>query len=167
MKNLQRGFVKFPVVVTIIAILIFGGGIYLYAHNNQKNKSTAVGSNSGIPLLNSITPSSGPTGTQINLTGAGLASQDIQILINGKYGIGGSPTQSANNTSLSFNLPGTMYPIPGCENSTHPGTCDALPMPIEPGQYSISVKNSNGTSNSLLYTVPPYKTTAPNDKALQ
>ncbi len=38
MSNLQRGFIS-PLLLALIAALLLGGGVYVYAHNKQANQS--------------------------------------------------------------------------------------------------------------------------------
>lgn len=53
MKNYQKGFVV-PLLITIIAVLIIGGGIYYYSQNKQVEQKSDVQSNTSIPSNNPV-----------------------------------------------------------------------------------------------------------------
>src|SRR3989344_4454648 len=60
MKNSQKGFIV-PVLIVIIALLVIGGGVYVY-----KNKKTEAPLNTGTPQTNNQTPSVATNQTILN-----------------------------------------------------------------------------------------------------
>jgi hypothetical protein len=87
-----------------------------------------LGIGSQAPTLSALTPSSGPGGTNVTVTGTNFTSTGNTVQF-GSIAI--SNISSSNGTSLSFT-------VPRQETS---------------GKYSVSVTNANGTSNSLTFTV--------------
>src|SRR3989344_3994463 len=61
MKNSQKGFIV-PVLIVIIALLVIGGGVYVY-----KNKKTEAPLNTGTPQTNTQTPSVVTNQTILNI----------------------------------------------------------------------------------------------------
>jgi hypothetical protein len=88
------------------------------------------------PVISSINPMTGNTGTQVTLTGTGFTSTGNSIRLNGTANWISNLT--SNGTSLSFNIP-TYYP-----NQS----------PVNPGNtLYLSVQNTNGTSNEKIFTI--------------
>ena len=101
--------------------------------------------------ITSISPVSGNTGTQVTITGSGftLAGNKIKF---GSTGTDNSPIYhvgSLDGRTLVFSVPSTVYYA--CQYST-PACYPPVAM-IEPGTYSVSVINTNGTSNQVTFTV--------------
>jgi hypothetical protein len=126
--------------------------------NNSTNALIAesgtftVGSAATGPTIDPLSPSSGPTGTPITITGSGFSNILNTIYMdyteNGDrwYEIGN--VGSSNGTSLRFTLPAT-YPCPTYRNGSI--GCPA-PTPIT-GSHTIAVKNSSGISGTRTFTV--------------
>jgi hypothetical protein len=104
------------------------------------------------PTLLGINPSNGPDGTEIILTGTGFTSSnkiDVGINTGGfvQYGV-----VSSNGKSLTITVPGSDLHGEPCKPGGCGGTGSGSPG-IPPGTYPVSVENTNGTSNSLNFTV--------------
>ncbi len=81
----QKGFIV-PLLLTIIAVLVIGGGAYVYKNQTKFGKVT----------ISSITPSSGPSGTKIIISGSGFKQGD-------KIGWAGGTPANAADTSFAVN----------------------------------------------------------------
>jgi hypothetical protein len=99
-----------------------------------------LGVGSLAPTLSTLSPSSGPEGTRVNVTGTNFTSAANAVSAANTVEFGTAKithVSSSNGTSLSF----------------------VVPRQATPGQYNVSVSNANGTSNSLNFTViisPPW-----------
>jgi hypothetical protein len=132
------------------------------------------------PTITSISPTSGPQGAAITITGTGFAlgggtsdsggmmfvndpvAIDSQISFRNKstgsvYNVN-SPQKSSNGTTLNFIL--TSCPPPVINNLADSGTgtlgtgtiaCAGVYIPA--GEYAVTVTNVNGTSNVVSFTV--------------
>jgi IPT/TIG domain/PKD domain len=100
------------------------------------------------PALTSLSPTSGPVGTQVTLTGSGFNSNSIVRFGGGAVS---NPNVSDNGTSLTFTIPSSVGPY--CAPRM---MCPMYVMLVRPGAYNISVQNgddTNLTSNVLTFTV--------------
>ncbi|TSC61407.1 MAG: S-layer protein, partial [Parcubacteria group bacterium Greene0416_14] len=94
------------------------------------------------PAISSISPSSGPVGTTVTLTGTGFTPSFNNINF-------GSVTalitnlSSADGKTLTFTIPNSL-----CRTGE---ICTLQTIP--PGTYNVSVTNVNGTSNAVQFTV--------------
>ena len=143
-------------------------GIYQASVQNSNGTSNSIAyvvteSTSQTPVtIYSITPSQGPTGTVINITGFGFTSNNTVRF--GIGGIGNIPITSSIaiacttsplchggiNQTLQFTIPSSIGPY--CP----PGSmmmCAMYMQLITPGTYTVYVQNDNGTSNSVTFTV--------------
>ncbi|HEV8485699.1 MAG TPA: IPT/TIG domain-containing protein [Blastocatellia bacterium] len=116
--------------------------------------------------ITSFSPESGPIGTQITLSGVGLASSSVPALTAIRFTAVGSDQfnsalnivgfyidSSADDNTLTVVVPRSeVAPIcPGGRIG-----CDPFASPfITPQQYRLQVINSNGMSNSILFQVTP------------
>ena len=110
--------------------------------------------------IDSISPLSGPIGTQLTLTGVGLEpiGQPSQAAI--RFSAVGShdsmlqgfyTSSLVDDTKLLLVVPSSAV-LPICPGG--PFACDPLSVPqITPQDYRIWVINSNGMSNSILFHV--------------
>src|SRR3989338_245621 len=98
-----------------------------------------------------LSPSSGPIGTQVTIVGSGFTSTGNKVIFV-NLGTENNPTYSLNSydgRTLTFTIPSSdyyacLYTYPSC----------AIPQRLtQPGSYSVSVMNPNGTSNSVNFTV--------------
>jgi hypothetical protein len=97
--------------------------------------------------ISSISPSSGPQGTIVTITGTGFTSSNtINFSRDGQSFTVGSPVASLNGTSLQFHL--TSCPSYALQCPGHF---------IAPGAYDVSALNANGRSNEMTFTVTPLR----------
>lgn len=101
------------------------------------------------PLINSITPTSGPTGTVVTMYGSGF-TQDNTV----HFGSGGAMHVASSNggTMLTYTIPQGVGP---CDyvGDTSLVRCMVAIQQVQPGMYNISVSNSNGQSGTLPFSV--------------
>jgi IPT/TIG domain-containing protein len=114
--------------------------------------------------ISSISPQSGPVGTQITLIGSGFTPIPANNLNAIRFTpVGTQDNRLANffegfysdaivdNGTITFTLPSRVIE-PICPGS--PFVCDPIAIPaITARQYRISVINPNGMSNSVLFDV--------------
>lgn len=109
------------------------------------------GSTTIAPTISNLSPSSGPVGTTVTVTGNNFTRYDNKINFAGvNNAVTGIP--SYNGTTLQFNIPGTP-----CAYGTY-----CAQVVLAPGTYPVSVSNPNGTSNSLNFVVTSQSTTTVN-----
>jgi hypothetical protein len=103
------------------------------------------------PVITSISPSSGPVGTTVTITGTGFTKtgNDIHFAEGGIKNLSVIPNNNGTS-SLSFNIPNT---ISACTFWTSSLSCTLPARVVSPGTYTIFVQNSNGRSNSVQFTV--------------
>jgi peptidoglycan hydrolase-like protein with peptidoglycan-binding domain len=115
--------------------------------NGQETKSsitvlvTGYSTNS-TPVITSVSPTSGPFGTQVTVTGRNFSSYDNVVNfagVNRAY----TGVSSYDGTTLRF--------TPTATPCTSGNVC--AQVALNPGTYTISVTNANGTSNLMNYTV--------------
>ncbi len=119
--------------------------------------------------ISSLSPASGPTGTQVTITGSGFSS--LSGLTGGEqYGVWLSGSTSAqllgpnyfNNGTLQVTNDSSMtvtIPTGGCPGVQSSSCSSNFETNILPGTYSIYVLNANGASNSVSFTVTSGTTT--------
>jgi hypothetical protein len=103
----------------------------------------------GTPAITGVSPSSGPVGTLVTVTGSGFTSSNNAVLFQGGPTTSSviSGLGSSNGTQLQFtvpavaNAPTVLCVVQGCSFTTTAGL------------YSISVSNANGASNTQQFTV--------------
>ena len=97
----------------------------------------------GTPAISSISPSSGPNGTQVTRHGINFSSANTISFRNSDRSFAvDSPATSDNGTSLPFRVSSCPSSAPQC-----PGFF------IPPGSYGVSVTTTDGASNELVFTV--------------
>lgn len=108
------------------------------------------------PVVISMVPTSGPIGTTVTLRGTGYTADNT---ISFGYGSIVHVPSTDNGTTLTFTIPSSLNPA--CFYST-PRCMVATRLTID-GAYNVSVTNTNGTSNSMTFTVTssPSQTQAP------
>ncbi len=105
------------------------------------------------PVISSLSPTSGPVGTQVSITGTNFSYENT---INGQGTSGDFQvhTYSYNGRTLSFVIPAELA------NTSWAG------QPVVPGVYKIQVGSTNGSSNKYNFTVtasnPVVKVLSPN-----
>src|SRR3989344_5258632 len=97
------------------------------------------------PSLSFLQPTSGPVGSTVTITGSGFTPDNNTV----NFGSSVIREISSNGTTVSFIVP--SYTMPACLYSVP--QCGAPSEIITPGAYSVSVSNSNGTSNQIIFTV--------------
>ena len=116
--------------------------------SNSVSRTVTVGSGSsyGSVYLNSLSPSSAQTGTQVVLIGSGFTTNDNTI----HFGVGGVRNVSSisNGTVLYFTVP---HYVSSCD--TVVGSCNSTPTQVTTGTYPVYVTNGNGTTQTLYFTV--------------
>ena len=100
------------------------------------------------PMIYSISPTSGPIGTQVTITGSGFDSRSY-VLIDG--GVNGSSIASHDGTHLTFTIPNSVGAA--CNLFAVNGMCPQFARLITPGVHSIAVETISGTSNAVNFTV--------------
>ena len=98
------------------------------------------------PTMTKITPTSGPVGTQVTITGTGFAARGNTV----KFGTGYVKNlDSADGTSLRFAIP---EGLDLCEpNSLRP--CPGAYPAVGPGDYAVAVMVDKETGNPITFTV--------------
>ncbi len=97
------------------------------------------------PSIQSLAPTSGSIGTSVTIHGSGFTS-DNTVSFDSSTAVDGVVSQ--NGTQLTFTVP--QYIRPYCP----PGAqCFVYQIPTQPATYSVTVKNQNGTSNGVNFTV--------------
>ncbi len=121
------------------------------------------------PIIISLSQTTVTPSTSITITGTGFTAADNQVTLHGINGQGsiGNVYSSTNGTSISYIIPEKIYQ--GCDNITqNTGTvnglasvtsCDPLVVNNPLGNYSLTVRNTNGTSNSFNLTLTAHSTT--------
>ncbi|MDP3770205.1 MAG: glycosyl hydrolase [bacterium] len=96
------------------------------------------------PIVTAITPPSGPIGIEVTVTGTGFTPTGNRINF---AGVSNAVIKlnSPDGKTLSFTIPATP-----CDQLKG-DSCIA--KVLDPGTYSISVTNANGTSNEVMFAV--------------
>lgn len=94
------------------------------------------------PSITSLIPFLGPIGTKITLTGTNFTDEN-RIYFGGYH----AATIRKQDGTMSFNVPSVS-----CFAIVTPKQNCNIPSP-NPGNYNVSVINSNGTSNNVVFTV--------------
>jgi len=109
----------------------------------------------------SITPSSGPVGTTVSITGFGFTDNNTinfgggviqNIPISSSIAIACTTSPSCHggiNQTIQFTVPSSI--TPACYYSEP--RCLIASQMTAPGNYNVSVQNANGTSGTVVFTV--------------
>jgi hypothetical protein len=116
--------------------------------SNTSSVTVAVSGSGGTGsvYLSSITPQSGPVGTQVILQGSGFTTDNT-------VHFGGGGTQhlySSNGTQLYFTIPSYLSP---CDVQPAGTMCAQYIQQVTAGSYQLFVTNANGTSGTLTFQV--------------
>lgn len=176
----RKGSVGAVVVFVVLALIVAGGIAWVHydylphiavqqtaSSSTNTVATTSVGTTStSTPILVKISPSSGPVGTVVTLTGSGFTSSTLVSKENITY-----PSPALN--SISF---GDALVVPWAVTSTDGGTltftvpqgfsnlnkfcvpdysyCSGfLAHATASGTYQVAVENANGTSNAIPFTI--------------
>jgi peptidoglycan hydrolase-like protein with peptidoglycan-binding domain len=129
----------------------------------RQNQSTSTNSNTAatvntVPYIDSITPSQGPVGTTISISGRNFNDSNF-IHFGPRLGvIVNSGAWGNNGNKLQYTVPASASI---CDIIDRLGSymCTAPDELIVPGTYEIWVHNSYGDSNSIYFTVTSTSTT--------
>ena len=147
-------------IVHVKSVNAYGGSGNLLTSGTLTITQNASCSNcNNIPFISSMTPSSGPVGTRITLTGSGFIQGTTKFL--GSL-IWGNPTYTVGGggTTLTFTVPST-YTHPGPEylcpaGATNcPASYQSQTDPVSPGTYTLALDNDGnvGQSSSVIFNV--------------
>jgi len=147
-------------IVHVKSVNAYGGSGDLLASGTLTVSQNATCQNCSIPFISSITPSSGPVGSSVTLSGSGFIQGGTTFL--GSL-IWGTPsyTVGSGGTTLTFTVPST-YTHPGPEYLCPAGSPTSCPQsyqpqtdPVSPGTYvlSLSTNGNAGQSSSVNFTV--------------
>ena len=97
--------------------------------------------------ISSLSPTSGRTGTYVTINGSGFLStgNSIQFSDYGTY----ISSNYVNSGTVTFTVPSSLS---NC-NTTGTACTNMMLPPVSGGSYNVRVVNSNGTSNSVPFTV--------------
>ncbi len=99
-----------------------------------------------VPIILGISQISGTVGTEITLSGLNFTATNNKI----NFGTGFLPgLASVAGTQIKFNVPSSLNIE--CYISTP--QCQGVITTVEPGKYSLSVTNANGTSSTVEFEV--------------
>jgi len=132
-------------------------GSYPVSVTNANGTSNSVNFNvtnaiTASPYINSLSPTSGPTGTIVTIIGTGFAAKNTVYFGTGNGYIYPNVVSNDGKTIL-FTIP--TKDIPTCPDTSPLCTIRSPDPPITPGTYPITVINSSQTSNSVTFTVTP------------
>ena len=102
--------------------------------------------------ISSLSPTSGPVGTQVTITGSGFTPTGNKVKF-GNLGSELNPSYNLNSsdgTTLVFAVPSSNYAP--CWFFTR-FKCYLPVKDTQPGIYPVSVINASGTSNEITFTV--------------
>jgi hypothetical protein len=141
------------------------GGSYAVTVTNENGTSnivpftvtTSIVDNT--PTITNISPSSGAFGAALTIVGTHFTSSDNQIVFKGlstgsTYYVN-SPQTSTDGTTLNAKV--TSCPPPVIIANAMAQSCSGVVIPA--GQYTVTVVNSNGTSNAVSFTITAGTTT--------
>jgi len=128
-------------------------GVYPVSVTNSNGTSNSVnftvtgGSQGFSPTISYLTPTSGRVGTQVTIYGSGLSGATARL--NG-YTVPASYGTYNSDSQLTFVVPSNLS---NCYTDQY---CTQNYVPVNPGTYTVSVVNGNGTSNSVNFNVVAY-----------
>jgi len=98
------------------------------------------------PLIASLSPSFGPIGTTVTITGSGFVPTGNVIEFSGNAV--GDSVDSSNGTTITFMIPNSLYLL--CSIM---GRCPGPIIPIRTQTYNVAVDSNSQLSNSVPFTV--------------
>lgn len=106
--------------------------------------TTPVVPTSGPVTVYGISPAQAPTGSTITISGTGFTGSNIVLF----DGLVAAQNVSSFNGQLTLSVPQSLSP-----NCAAGMACPMFVRLATPGTYQVSVQNSNGTSNSVAFTI--------------
>jgi hypothetical protein len=100
------------------------------------------------PVISSITPTSGPDGTQVTITGTNFTPTGNKVIGMPGNEIQNQNISSPNGTTMTFSIFALPLECPIGSTNCNPA-----------GAYQLTVTNVNGTSNSINFTLTSGTTT--------
>lgn len=97
------------------------------------------------PTITALSPSSGPVGTVVTITGTGFTDSNVVHFAIG--GISNIPS-SSNGTKLTFTVPSSIGPY--CKPDQ---ACALYLQLLNAGTYPVSVENNNGVSAATSFVI--------------
>lgn len=143
MKN-YRGFAPILILLILAAAFVVGGGAGWYTRVN-----------SGAVHISSLFPSSGPVIAVVTIHGSGFTATQNAVSFTKSQNAGSRKIiirniDSIDGTTLRFIVPDQYNP---CSNYQDFPCARGAFIGVPPGSYIVQVRNPNGTSNSLVFTV--------------
>jgi hypothetical protein len=127
-------------LVFAVAVLCFTTGIFLPIHAANTGADQH-------PVVTSLSPSSGPTGTTVTITGLGFELTSNRVKFSGAEAA--SSVNSPNGTTLTLTVPKALYGI--CPSWAP--RCPRPIIPIREQSYDVVVESSSQLSNPKPFTV--------------
>ena len=162
------------ILISAICLIIVVGIIFAIYKPNYKHSNSAPSQNSiiaslsikNIPVnppitptstkvssvhIDSILPASGIIGTTVTISGSGFTANNTVLLddLVASHDVHLSSFTNGHQ-SLSFIIP--LIISPDCKTGQ---PCPMFERKITPGDYSITIENQNGISNSTIFKVTP------------
>jgi IPT/TIG domain len=123
--------------LVLLAVLFCAGG------------SAAPAQGRAAPVIYSVTPLSGPVGTQIVIAGANFTAANNTVRFGGGFIQWLPASSAAGNQTIVF----TLRPVIGAIACPGTARCPTAAHFIQPGGNVLSVQNANGTSGTTTFTV--------------
>lgn len=125
-------------------------GVYSISITNSNGTSNVLPftvTGTVTPTISSLLPTTGPAGTQVVITGVNFTTTDNTIKM-GNYQVGS--VNSTDGKTLSFTVPQSFS---NCNYTAAYGYCTNVYIPVNAGDYQVTVTNSKGTSNSQTFSI--------------
>lgn len=182
MKNLQKGFV-IPLLLVIIALLLAGGGTYVYTQQKSASQPVVVDQDTQStessnvstctqgrtenppvdlpPVITSLSSSSGPIGSVLEIRGCNLSSfeGDLEVTFENSDGKKIILTDKSGSYSKTVDtLIKVVVKEPCAQGETVYGLYSGIPgvcnyMPFTPGTYKVYTTPWGKKSNEVSFTV--------------
>lgn len=143
----QKGFAT--ILLVVISILLVGAaGYFVLAKKGSAPGPTPPRPTVGAPLMSKISPSAGPVGTVITISGSRFNSTANIVHFGSSYT---NTLNSPDGTTLQFTVPNDL----GCPDAISVGSACVYgsSFPVLPGKYGLWVTNVNGQSKTVTFTV--------------
>jgi IPT/TIG domain len=139
----ERNAAEVPVAAETRVPMMVESAPAVRTRSNAQGKFAVTQAAAAAPTIASLSPTSGPAGTQVTVLGTNFTSDNtVHFSGAGISFAAGSPVGSENGTSLQFFVGSCPSYAPQC-----PG------FYILPGAYNVTLSNAKGTSNQAIFTV--------------